>query len=315
MQNDRHYFEVYINDNDDVHAYKYIPLNKVKRCVRLEMLYRTSGDIYYLCQLLLHKPSRGDKDNIMYIPVHGGGEPLVCASYQQSAIAHGILDSIDNVRLTFDDMCEFGMVAQCRSYFVVLTSDGYETHAIFDNDQQRNFMYMDYVQFHNAQTIENAQVLMLQDLEQLFCKRRSSLLKFGFPTPRRVPTEVKEAISKWCNEDEMEQQGGLLASLNLSCPNNAEQQDACNNIINSIDEFRNTDRDFVTSHRFHFIGGPGGTGKSALFRKLHATCCSKDLLIAVCAATSFAALLFEGAVTAHSLFGHPAEDKDDCCNS
>jgi hypothetical protein len=55
---------------------------------------------------------------------------------------------------------------------------------------------MDYIQFHNAQTIENAQVLMLQDLEQLFCKCRSSLLKFGFLTPRRVPTEVEVVILK-----------------------------------------------------------------------------------------------------------------------
>jgi hypothetical protein len=134
----------------------------------------------------------------------GGGELLVCASYQQSAIAHGIVDSIDDVRLTFDDMCEFGMAAQCRSYFVVLTLHGYETHAIFDNDQKKSFTYMDYIQFHNAQTIGNAQVLVLQDLEQLFHKRRLLLSKFGFPTPRRVPTKVEEAILKWCNEDEME---------------------------------------------------------------------------------------------------------------
>jgi hypothetical protein len=125
VQNDRHYFEVYNKDNDDVYAYIYIPLDKVWGCLCLEMLYRTSGDIYYLCLLLLHKPSRGDKDNLTYIPVHGGGIPLVCASYQQLATAHGIVDSIDNVRLTFDDMCEFGTAAQCGSYFVVLTLHGY----------------------------------------------------------------------------------------------------------------------------------------------------------------------------------------------
>jgi hypothetical protein len=55
------------------------------------------------------------------------------------------VDSIDDVRLTFDDLCEFGTAAQCRSYFVVLTLHGYETHAIFDYDKQRSFMYMDYV--------------------------------------------------------------------------------------------------------------------------------------------------------------------------
>ncbi len=81
--------------------------------------------------------------------------------------------------------------------------------------------------------------------------------------------------------------------------------------MNSIDEFRNTEWDLLTSHRFHFIGGPGGMGKSSLFRKLHAACCSKGLLIAICAATSLAALSFEGAVMAHSLFGYPVEDKED----
>ncbi len=95
----------------------------------------------------------------------GGGEPLVCASYQQSAIAHGIVDNINNVSLTFYDMCEFGTAAQCKSYFAVLTLHGYETHAIFDNDQWRSYMYMDYIQFHHVQTIEHAQMLMLQDLE------------------------------------------------------------------------------------------------------------------------------------------------------
>jgi hypothetical protein len=69
VQNDRHYFKVYSNDNDDVYAYIYIPLNKMKRCVCLEMLYRISSDIYYLRLLLLHKPSCRDKDNLTYIPV------------------------------------------------------------------------------------------------------------------------------------------------------------------------------------------------------------------------------------------------------
>jgi hypothetical protein len=170
---------------------------------------------------------------------------------------------------------------------------------------------MDYIQFNNAQTIENAQVMMLQDPDRLFCKSRSLLSKFGFPTPRRVPTEVEEAISKWCNVDEMEQQGGLLASLNLCCSSYAEQQDVYNNIMNSIEEFRNTDRDLLTSHQFHFIGGPDRMGKSAPFRKLHASCCSKGLWIAMCAAMSLATLLFEGAVTVHTLFGYPVEDEND----
>jgi hypothetical protein len=67
----------------------------------------------------------------------------------------------------------------------------------------------------------------------------------------------------------------------------------------------------MVEHVFHFIGGPGGTGKSALFKKLHAACRANGLLISICACTSLAALLFEGAMTSHSLFGYPVEDEND----
>jgi len=62
---------------------------------------------------------------------------------------------------------------------------------------------------------------------------------------------------------------------------------------------------------FHFIGGPGGTGKSALFKKLHTACRKNGQLISICAATSLAALNFKGATTAHSLFSYPVEDETD----
>jgi hypothetical protein len=31
-------------------------------------------------------------------------------------------------------------------------------------------------------------------------------------------------------------------------------------------DFKNANRDDIMEHTFHFIGGPGGTGKSALFK-------------------------------------------------
>ncbi len=68
----------------------------------------------------LNRKARSDKDVLTYIPVCCGGEPIVCASYQQSAIAHGYLDGVADVRATYDDMCTNGTGAQCRSYFVVL---------------------------------------------------------------------------------------------------------------------------------------------------------------------------------------------------
>ncbi len=70
----------------------------------------------------------------------------------------------------------------------------------------------------------------------------------------------------------------------------------------------------MMSHVCHVITGPGGTGKLALFRKLHAACQAKGLLISICSATSLAALLSNGATTAHSLFNYPVEEEDDVNN-
>jgi hypothetical protein len=106
----------------------------------------------------------------------------------------------------------------------------------------------------------------------------------------------------------MERQQAPLASLYSSCPNNADQQNSYNYIMNSIDDFCNSEWDSLAIHQFHFISRPDGTKKSLLFRKLHAACPRMGLLIAICAATSLAALLFEGAVTAQSLFGYPVDD-------
>jgi hypothetical protein len=60
----------------------------------------------------------------MWSPQCGGGELIHCTSYQQLAIAHGIVVSIDDIKITFCDICENGAGAQCRSYFVVLTLHG-----------------------------------------------------------------------------------------------------------------------------------------------------------------------------------------------
>jgi hypothetical protein len=97
------------------------------------MLYVTSGDIFYQCLILLNRKAHSDKDVLTYNPVCGGGKPMVCMSYQQSAIAHGYVDSVADVRAMFVDMCTNGTGAQCRSYFVVLSLHGYATHALFDD--------------------------------------------------------------------------------------------------------------------------------------------------------------------------------------
>jgi hypothetical protein len=78
-------------------------------------------------------------------------------------------------------------------------------------------------------------------------------------------------------------QGHLLENLNHTHPNNHRQQMGFDSIMESILNFNYANHDDMTQHEFHFIGGPGGTGKSALFKKLHAACRKHGILITICA--------------------------------
>ncbi len=51
----------------------------------------------------MKRKARSDRDVLTYNPVHGGGEPILCNSYQQSAIAHGYVESVQDVRDTYND--------------------------------------------------------------------------------------------------------------------------------------------------------------------------------------------------------------------
>ncbi len=77
------------------------------------MLYVTGGDIFYLRLILLKRKAHSDKDVLTYSSIRGGGEPISCNSYQQSAIAHGYVESVQGVRETYNDMCVNGTGSQC----------------------------------------------------------------------------------------------------------------------------------------------------------------------------------------------------------
>ncbi len=137
-------------DPDQSICHVYRPVRQVKRCIHIKMLYVTSGDIFYLWFILLNRKAHSDKDILTYIPVCGGGKPIICTSYQQSAISHGYIDSVADVHATYDDMCTNGTGAQCRSYFVVLSLHGCATHVIFDDYKTRQKSKIVNDSYHRA---------------------------------------------------------------------------------------------------------------------------------------------------------------------
>jgi hypothetical protein len=61
---DRHYFKIYIYFVEEATIqYIYVPVRQVKRCIRIEMVYQTIGEIYYLRLILLKQPVLNDEDS------------------------------------------------------------------------------------------------------------------------------------------------------------------------------------------------------------------------------------------------------------
>jgi hypothetical protein len=83
------------------------------------------------------------------------------------------------------------------------------------------------------------------------------LKKKYFPAPDRVPTELEEVLLHWKTDDAKERQDLLLQSLNVTVPNNPEQQLAFDSIMESINHMVEAGRDKMTSHVCHIITGLG----------------------------------------------------------
>jgi hypothetical protein len=131
-------------------------------------------------------------------------------NYQQSALAHGYIESFLDAQLTFDDMCSVGTAPLCRNYFVVLTLQGYATHAIYEIEDKKQYMMQDYIVL-GGHSQEVAEQMMLKDLERIFRKNDSSLEKFGFPKPDQVPTELELQQTQWINEERQnEKSSGMI---------------------------------------------------------------------------------------------------------
>jgi len=289
------YYELQLPHSSTV---KYICQRKSpeKVIVRMEMCYINHGEIFYFRLILLKRPVINEIDALT--DQHG----IRHATFQQAALARGY---ISNIQDTLDIYIEFATIStpwELRRYFAMMMSIGYPMRAIYEREDFRQQLMQDYLD--DGMSNEIAKNRMLQDLQQLLMKEGLSLDLYGFEMPLGMETELQLAKLQY-NETEQEK---ILKQMNESSPNNPEQQAIFDEITESIDQFVSAD---AKDNVFYFISGPGGTGKTDLFKKLQAWCRSQGILINCCAATTLAALLFQGATTAHSLFCYPVVEEED----
>ena len=263
---------------------------------RMEMLYPTAGEIFFLRLILLNRAVHSFRDAKTVNGVYYN-------TFQLAAVAANLLSSSNEVKCIFRDASISGSGHELRLMFTLLTLQGFPTLQYLDNSEIVKMMTCDY-QF-SAYIIKSKESFfneLLKDIAVILQENGRTLEDFGFPIPLNITTEMQRHMLKY---GDVEQQQKILQQLNNTSPNTADQEAIWQAITKSISN---------NESKIYLIQARGGAGKTTLAKKLIAFARSMHKIVVGCASTGLAATNYDGFETAHSLFCFPViedQDKDE----
>jgi hypothetical protein len=128
---------------------------------RLEMLYVTAGEAWYLRLIVKNMPIYSYEDALT---VNG----RTYATFQHAAIAHGFVQDVDETLLCFLEAANFGdyggdvhlTASSLRGLFCHLTLAGYPTTTIMDKAEYRSAMLLDFLHKYPHKTVTQVCLFM-----------------------------------------------------------------------------------------------------------------------------------------------------------
>ena len=270
-----------------------------KSIVRMNWLYPSAGDIFYLRILLYNRPGMSFEDYKTY-------EGISHPTFQHSAMAHGYVNDSNVAYLAFQSMLSCSTPDELRAFVVLLTIEGYPTLCILDNPRYLEKLYEDYL--HTDSDCRNSHPKsknkMLKDLKRRFEFQGKDIMEAcGFPMP--VDDEPVSELERHKMMYLAADQEQLFIDLNRNYPNTEEQEEVFQLIKAAIDK---------KERLILFIQGSAGTGKSTFARKVNAYVRTKALIALGCCANALACQVYGDNgeyTTAHDLFGIPVTEDDD----
>ena len=115
-------------------------LDPEKCIVRMNMIYASAGEVYYLRLLLLHLPARGFKDLI-----NSSATRDIIRTYQEACLHHGFLTDHKEAVRCFEEAMIFSTPGELRNLFVIQTIQGFPTEAIYNDATKRIAMSKDFI--------------------------------------------------------------------------------------------------------------------------------------------------------------------------
>jgi hypothetical protein len=268
------------------------PRKQRKQVGRLVTAHPAEGERYYLRILLNHVRGATSFEDLR--TVNG----FVFATFREAAEKRGLIEADRSVSDCLSEAATFEMPSALRRLFATIlvfcevtsVRELWEEHfeAMADDFRQESV--------NNKECLEQ---MVLRDISALLYSMGKDINCFDLPKmtddtglASSVCREVTEELSIHADQEHLD----LYATLNC------EQKFAFDEIMNHV---------LKRKSKVFFIDGPGGTGKTHLYKALLAKVRSMGLIAIATATSGIAASILPGGRTAHSRFKIPINIHDD----
>ncbi|XP_071921805.1 uncharacterized protein [Coffea arabica] len=272
--------------------YKAWTERKRKKAIgRLVAISPHEGERYYLRLLLTHVRAPTSFDDLLTI----SGQKMDC--FRDAALALGLLQSDTYLQETLEEAALFQMPSSLRLLFATILVHCSPTDPRFLWNKFQLELSVDYHRSHHLcfYTAEEIRNKALQEIKKMVEQMGKSFPDYHLTTD--IPPAVH--YDKLTKEIECERNIEVLAEdLIMSSRLNIEQRHAYDLILQSV---------FSPIGQNFFVDGPGGTGKTFLYRSLLATLRSQGHIAIAVATSGVAASILPGGRTAHSRFKMPLD--------
>ncbi|RCV30685.1 hypothetical protein SETIT_6G115000v2 [Setaria italica] len=270
--------------------------NAVYQVGRLVSAHPAEGERYFLRVLLNHAAGATSYRDLRTV------DDVLLPSFREAAERRGLIEEDNTLDECLTENSLFHMPSSLRRLFVTILVF-YEPNDVFGLwTKHFDAMSEDYRR-NNANPILVEQMVLI-DIRNMLQSMGKEIRSFPLPgiddaydDASGIPREIFEEASI----DQHQEDVGLPDSLN------EEQRAAYEEIMSKVDTEQGS---------LFFVDGPGGTGKTFLYRALLGTLRNQNKLAIATATSGVAASIMPGGRTAHSRFKIPLtlEDGGCCCS-
>lgn len=257
---------------------------------RIVSVHPNEGERYYLRVLLNHVRGTTSFKDLMTIGNH------IYSSFCEAAERRGLIDSDNTIDDCLKEAESFQMPSSLRRLFAIILvyCEPKDVRGLWDRHLEA--MSDDYWRSHECPHVVEQKVL--QDIRDMLQSMGKDIASFPLQ-------EIDELHGTLSGEDReiMEESTNELRddSASLASSLNIEQKYAYDEILSAIDS---------GNGGVFFIDGPGGTGKTFLYKALLSKVRSQGKIVVATATSGVAATIMPGGRTAHSRFKIPLSTEE-----